>query len=408
MKGLWQLCLFLHGLQALDSSPCSCSCCTFHSQNRVGEASGHCELVAKDQMFMSPSSAQVQPCAQLCNRNATDKIITNAEGEQIDYQRFCYFECHPSAALGNTCVPQTVSSQKLAALPVIQHHHHHRHIKSHKTAQIARGSHYQRLVSVKQAAAAEPWPSMKDEYSAIGLRAEQESKQAAKDMMAAKNAAVENAKIAITNAKIAPSLLASVSAAENSARQAHVSEKELTQTVKEVQEAAALAAHDVIDEAIEQARDEAHAKAKTEAQKAAKALMEKMLKEVPAAAKAASAPYIAAMNRAHDYAAKYAALGDTWAGKSVQLQMSAQLLMGEANSWQTLGETGKSQGQFQQAHQMMDLAVAFNAKAGSLYAAGVEVASHDGEWVAEADAAAYHATIMLNPDAPPPAVYGGR
>ena len=56
-------------------------------------------------------------------------------------------------------------------------------------------------------------------YSAIGLRAEQESKQAAKDMMAAKNAAVENAKIAITNAKIAPSLLASVSAAENSARQ---------------------------------------------------------------------------------------------------------------------------------------------------------------------------------------------
>merc|ERR1719213_822176 len=226
--------------------------------------------------------------------------------------------------------------------------------------------------------------------------------------MAAKNAAVENAKIAITNAKIAPSLLASVSAAENSARQAHVSEKELTQTVKEVQEATALAAHDVIDSALEEVRDEAHAQAKKEAQAAAKALMEKMLKEIPAAAKAASAPYIAAMNRAHDYAAKYAALGDTWAGKSVQLQMSAQLLMGEANQWQTLGEANSWQGQFQQAHQMMDLAVAFNAKAGSLYAAGVEVASHDGEWVSEADAAAYHATIMLNPDAPPPAVYGGR
>merc|ERR1719161_3372496 len=206
-------------------------------------------------MFMSPSSAQVQPCAQLCNRNATDKIITNAEGEQIDYQRFCYFECHPSAALGNTCVPQTVSSQKLAALPVIQHHHHHRHIKSHKTAQIARGSHYQRLVSVKQAAAAEPWPSMKDEYSAIGLRAEQESKKATQDMQTAKGQAAANAKIALTNAKIAPALLASVSSAGNAAKQAHVFEKELTQKVKEVQEATALAAHDVV-EVMEQVRDD--------------------------------------------------------------------------------------------------------------------------------------------------------
>merc|ERR1719311_1913138 len=325
----------------------------------------------------------------------------------MDYQRFCYFECGPSAALGSTCVPRASLSHKHAALPVIHHHRHH-HKKSHHTAQIARGSRYQRLVSLKKAVSAEPWPSMKDEYSAIGLRSEQESKKATQDMEAAKKAAAENAKIAMMNAKIAPSLLASVAATETSARLAHASEKLLTQALKETQVAASLAAHDVVDEAVEQARDEAHAAAKVEAQKAAKALMMKMLKEVPKAAKAAAAPYIAAMNRAHDYAAKYAALGDTWAGKSVQLQMSAGLKMGEANSWQTLGETGKSQGQFQQAHQMMDLAVAFNAKAGSLYAAGAEVASHDGEWVAEADMASYHATVMLNPDAPPPVVYGGR
>jgi len=361
---------------------------------------------------MSPYRAQVEPCPQLCDRNGTDKVITNAEGKQIDYQRFCYFECGPPIAPGNTCIPKAVSSHKLAALPVIHHHRHHRHmthIKSHHhTAQIARGSHYQRLAAVKKARAAEPWPSMKDEYSAIGLRAEQESKKATQDMQTAKGQAAANAKIALTNAKIAPALLASVSSAGNAAKQAHVFEKELTQKVKEVQEATALAAHDVVDEVMEQVRDEAHAAAKVEAQKAAKALMMKMLKEVPAAAKAASAPYIAAMNRAHDYAAKYAAAGDSLAGKSVQLQMSAQLLMGEANQWQTLGETSKSQGQFQQAHQMLDLAVMFNAKAGSMYAAGVEVGSHDGEWVAEADAAAYHATLMLNPDAPPPAVYGGR
>jgi hypothetical protein len=261
---------------------------------------------------------------------------------------------------------------------------------------------------MKNAAGSEPWPSMKDEYQSIGLRSEQESAKAFKEMEAAKKAASENAKIALTNAKIAPSLLASVKSSEGSARLAHAAEKLVTQALKETQVAASLAAHDVIDEAVEQARDEAHAAAKVEAQKAAKALMLKMLKEVPKAAKAASAPYIAAMNRAHKYAAKYAQLGDTWAGKSVQLQMSATLLMGQANSWQTLGSTGKAQGMFQQAHQMMDLAVAFNAKAGSLYAAGVEVGSHDGEWVAEADMASYHATIMLNPDAPPPAVYGGR
>lgn len=373
---------------------------------------------------MSPYRTQEQSCSDLCDQNTTDKVLPPAEdNKQLDYQRFCYFECGPSAALGSTCVPIAASNHsghKLSAVTVIHHHRHHHHTKTHKTkltAQLARGTHFSRLSSMKKAAGAEPWPSMKDdesklrgkdEYSAIGLRSEQESKQATKDMMSAKQAAAENAKIALQNAKIAPSLIASVSSAENSARQAHASEKILTDVVKQVQEAAALAAHDVMNEGIEQARDEAHAAAKVVAQAAAKALMLKMLSEVPKAAKAASAPYIAAMNRAHDYAAKYAQLGDTWAGKSVQIQMSATLLMGEANSWQSLGDTGKAQGQFQQAHQMMDLAVAFNAKAGSLYAAGVEVASHDGEWVAEADQAAYHATIMLNPEAPPPAVYGGR
>jgi len=365
---------------------------------------------------MSPSGRPEQDCSDLCDHNATDKVITTAEGKQLDYQRFCYFECGPSAALGSTCVPRSISGnstskspgRKLAALPVIHHHRHHRHVKPHHTAQIARGSHFQRLVSMKNAAGSEPWPSMKDEYSAIGLRSEQESKKAVQEMTAAQKAAAENAKIAMTNAKIAPSLIASVASAESSARLAHGAEKLVTQALKETQVAAALAAHDVINDAMEQARDEAHAAAKVEAQKAAKALMMKMLAEVPKAAKAAAAPYIAAMNRAHDYAAKYAALGDTWAGKSVQLQMSAGLKMGEANSWQTLGDTGKAQGMFQQAHQMMDLAVAFNAKAGSLYAAGVDVASHDGEWVAEADMASYHATVMLNPDAPPPVVYGGR
>lgn len=362
--------------------------------------------MAKDQVFMSTYRRQEQPCPDLCDRNTTDKVITNVNGTEIDYQRFCFDECSPghSSDVGSICVARAVSGHKHAALPVIYHHHR----RSHRAAQIARGTHFQRLVSMKKKADAEPWPSMKDEFSNIGLRAEQESTQAAKDETAAKKAAAENAKIAMMNAKVAPALIASVSASERAARSARKSEVAATEVVKEVQEATAQAAHDMIDQAIQEARDEAHVEAKAEAQKAAKALMEKMLKEIPAAAKAASAPYIAAMNRAHEYAAKYAALGDAWAGKSVGLQMQAGLMLGQANNWQSLGDTGKAQGMFQQAHQMTDLAVAFSAKAGSLYGAGVEVASHDGEWVAEADMAAYHATVIRNPDAPPPVVYGGR
>merc|ERR1719428_224578 len=159
-------------------------------------------------MFMSPSGRPEQDCSDLCDHNATDKVITTAEGKQLDYQRFCYFECGPSAALGSTCVPRSISGnstsksvgRKLAALPVIHHHRHHRHHKPHHTAQIARGTHFQRLVSAKNAAGAEPWPSMKGEkedvYSAIGLRSEQEWRQAAKDSKAASEAAKENAKIA--------------------------------------------------------------------------------------------------------------------------------------------------------------------------------------------------------------------
>merc|ERR1719191_515249 len=59
-------------------------------------------------MFMSPSGRPEQDCSDLCDRNTTDRVPDNsinaAEGTQIDYQRFCYFECGPSASLGSTCV----------------------------------------------------------------------------------------------------------------------------------------------------------------------------------------------------------------------------------------------------------------------------------------------------------------
>merc|ERR1719428_1473818 len=78
-------------------------------------------------MFMSPSGRPEQDCPDLCDHNATDKVITTAEGAQVDYQRFCYFECGPSADLGSTCVARGASpGRKLSALKVIHHPHHHK------------------------------------------------------------------------------------------------------------------------------------------------------------------------------------------------------------------------------------------------------------------------------------------
>lgn len=179
MRVPWWAYLFLFELPSPYCSTCSCSCCRFEILNQ-GDASTHCVLVAKDQMFMSPYRTQQESCPDLCDRNTTDKVITDVNGTQIDYQRFCYDECSPgSNVTGSTCVERASAGKKHVALPVIHHHRHHHH-KSHHTAQIARGSHFQRVVNVKKATEMEPWPSMKDEYTMIGMRSEQEWRQAAK------------------------------------------------------------------------------------------------------------------------------------------------------------------------------------------------------------------------------------
>lgn len=252
------------------------------------------------------------------------------------------------------------------------------------------------------------WPSMEDNAVEIGLRAEAESKQAAKQAATASKAAAQSVKTADTNEKIIPSVTTSVEEAFTEARYAHGAEKYVTDLVKEVQKATVLGAKDVIISTIREVRAEQHEKAKAEAQKAAKQMLKKMLAGIPAAAKAASQPYIDAMNRAHDFAAQYQKTADALTAKSVGDQMSAALLLGQANMWNSIGELGKAQQMFQQAHQMMDFVSLFNKKAGAFYKAAAEINSHDGEYLAEADQAAYHATVLRNPDAPPPPNVFGR
>lgn len=383
------------GAQPLSTS-CTCDCCEVE-QRQTPDAPLGCAFAQVNPSFRSPYRVQ-HSCSDLCVHNSTDKIITDVEESQMDTQRFCWFECEPKVdTVGGVCAKKQNKAQahpSKAPPKAVDVVHHKK-----RAAHLARGSTWHRMVASHMATKAEPWPSMANDASEIGLRAEAESKQAAKQRAAAMAAAAASAKTAATNAKIMPSLKSSLEQSITESRHAHAAEKYATDLVKEVQISTSQAAHDVIEQALEQVRDQAHAEAKVEAEKKAKALMLKLLAEIPAAAKAASKPYIDAMNRAHAYAGQYEELANGLVGKAMGLQLNAKMTLGGANAWNSLGETGKAQSSFQQAHQMMDLAVMFTKQAGAFYSASAEVLSHDSEWIAESMQASYHATLMRNPDA---------
>jgi len=236
----------------------------------------------------------------------------------------------------------------------------------------------------------------------VGSHAEEIAVAAQGDLTKAQSAEKTVQQIAQKNKSVLPAVIASENESTEAAKKAYEAEK-LTEGIREeVREAASQAAHDVLEETLDAVKKEAHQAAKEVATKKAKELQTKMLEEAPKAAKAAMIPYNDALGRAAVTASEYTKRGDGLSGQSVQLQMEANMLLSQASQWQSVGQTAKAQGLMQQAHALMDLALTLSGQANSMYGAGKGIMGTLGGYVNEAAQAAYHAEVMLNPDAPPP------
>eukprot|EP00397_Hematodinium_sp_SG-2012_P046135 GEMP01052025.1.p1 GENE.GEMP01052025.1~~GEMP01052025.1.p1 ORF type:complete len:203 (+),score=69.27 GEMP01052025.1:557-1165(+) len=197
-------------------------------------------------------------------------------------------------------------------------------------------------------------------------------------------------------------MVASLNQAADAAKQAYKAERLTEELRDEVREAAHRAAEDVMRETIEAVKNEERARAKKKAEAEAEKLKTKMLEEAPKAAAEAMKPYNDALGRAAATAGEYSKRGDGLSGQSVSLQFEAQMLIGQANQWQSVGETAKAQKLMQQAHQLMDMALGLSGQANSMYNTGKKIMGTLGGYANEAAQAAYHAEVMMNPDAPPP------
>jgi hypothetical protein len=227
-------------------------------------------------------------------------------------------------------------------------------------------------------------------------------KQAQRDEGDEQQVASEIDKMVETANNAVPKAMEAAERAKQAALKASAEEANVRLLLKNVRKIARGAAQGMVPGLIEKLKKKAREKAKEEAQKEAKATEKKMKKDAKEAGAKAMVPYNEALSRAAATAAEYAKRGDAMTAQSASIQMDATMAQQQANQWLQLGDTAKAQGLMQQSRQMMNIATGLNAQAGAFYNNAQSIMGTLPAYTNEAGMAAYHAEVMLNPDAPPP------
>jgi len=255
---------------------------------------------------------------------------------------------------------------------------------------------------VQDQAPAAPWSSIAEPTPEQTARATEWATTAA-DM--AFEAASDEAKIKklLTKAEgSVPAAFTSVQHARKASQTAHEAELHIRAALKKIRRLAHDAAFDAERKVLGSIVKKAHDKEKKAAEERAKKLKSKLEDKAKQAAADAMEPYDDAMKRAAATAAEYAKRGGDLTSQSAALQMQAQLILGEANQWQSIGELAKAQGMMVQSRKMMELAASLNGQANTFYNTAKSITDTLPKYTAEASAAAYNAEVMFNPNAEPP------
>lgn len=420
---------------------CRCDCCEtqLREDQESGESGLQCALILPDEQkarFMSPFRASGHTvCGDLCKRDPNDEVLRAAETEQLDFERFCFYECRPAGVQpGSACMrikegdvgslvkdasgnakapgfvavetPPAQAAPALAPAPVWD--------PRTSSWSYPQGSRFPQSLPQGQAmtmsaaaaaaaaTAAAPWDAMKDS-GLIGARAEQVGLDAQKVSDQAGATAKESVNIKDANQAAMPAVLSNAEVARDAARAAYKQEKYLTELAQEMDAGAAQAARDTIKDTLKDLKKSSRAAAKAEGEKKAKKLWEKMKAMAPKAAAAAGKPYFAALGRAMKFAGEYQKRADSLVGMSISMQMDAQMTLGGAQAYMSLGDTGRAQKMFQTAHVTMNMATGLNGQANGFYDAARSIMGTLGAYVGESLQAGYHDAVLWNPDYPPPA-----
>jgi hypothetical protein len=249
---------------------------------------------------------------------------------------------------------------------------------------------------------AKPWASVGDPAADQSAKISEWAASAQDEADAAAKDSKEVEKLAAKAAASVPAAFKMVEEAKAAAMKAHENEEQVRAVLDTTKKLVFDEAMEVVPDEIKVLKEAAHKKAKADAIKQGKKTKAEMLAKVPAAKKAAEEPYLKAMSSAGAMAAEYAKRGDTLSGQSATMQMNAQLTMGSANTYLGLGDMPLAQKLMQQSRMEMDLAVGLGGAAGDNYDKANSIMGTLGAYAAEGVSAAYHAEVMLNPDAPPP------
>jgi len=404
---------------AVPDNACSCDCCEVEIlEDTASDTRYQCAQI-QEESALSFTSQEGRCRSSTCTRSPTDYVFRAAVSSEIDVQRFCFYECEPmvikstqrkSLQRGDICQPlkkrevEAVADRSGNGKALMEVGGSMVHFVAHKHLRAATAARAAVKASVKAPAAEYKgeWSSIADPAPEMGARATEEATTASVAAKAAAKASAYAKKVSDKTSASVAIAIKNTDATKDAASQAHDAEEDTHKVMEDVQRAAHEAAFEMIDETLKELRKQAHAEAKKEAVKKAKALQAKMLAEAPKAAVAAAKVYEDAMKRAGATAQEYAKRGDSLSAKSVSVQMEAQMLLGQSNTWISLGDNAKAEKLLQQAHQLMNEAVGLAGTANSFYGEAQGIMKTMPQYMAQAGAASYNAEIMLNPDAPPP------
>lgn len=216
----------------------------------------------------------------------------------------------------------------------------------------------------------------------------------------ADNSEVDNL-VASANGAL-PAAQVALRQARQASRIAHTEELRVRALRDEVIKEMQAAATSAVAKEVKLLKEKAHAEAKKEAMVRAAALKEQMLDEIPAATKAASAPYVDAQNRAAATSKWYADSGDEAVRQAAAMQLEAQVAANEASQLSAMGDAPAAQKKLLRSRRLIQNAANLNAQASSYYSTAKRIADSLPAYTNEAAAAAYSQEVMLNPDARPP------
>lgn len=424
---------WIDSLAANDLSPCTCSCC--EAEPHRGDNPGvidrfECAYAQPGLVYSSPFRSKDELCTPLCRQDPADSVVTATEVVEMDTQRFCFFECEPlapperSPTRGDLCGhlssvdAQMVKDQTGNARPPMERPHVMMHFLAHRrssrrTLSAVATSHAGSKQAPLEApvgasmpngdaASVAPWSSIAspaEENSAYIVQLEQEghvsAEEAAKDGAEVKGEVVKAAGLLIE-------AIASSSHAKEAAEKAHEVEATVRGFRDRVVKEARVEAIASIPAILGEMKQKEQAKADVEFEQKRALARTDMLRASREAGVRAMRPYQDAQKRAAASAWDYATRGDERATQSIQFQQLARMYEAQANQWAKVGDQKQAQKYLLQSRVIMNQALDLNSQANADYNTASSVMDTLPQYGTQASAAAWHAQVMVDPDAPPP------